>query len=186
MTTQTEIQVREIQARAARDEIRRLKAEIERLKAKNLKNVRAYSEELEKRVPPTEIRFINRDGSEAGRIVNLAPPSEQTYCPECGQPGECACLGNWRERAERAEAEVERIACAATGLKQCCEEQRAEVERLRRLCTSHASVYGLLVEYFGGNLRGEQQTLHHRLSSIVRVAEMRAEKAEADLERRQR
>jgi hypothetical protein len=133
MTTQTEIQVREIQARAARDEIRRLKAEIERLKAQNLKNVRAYSEELEKRVPPTEIRFINRDGSEAGRIVNLAPPSEQTYCPECGQPGECACLGNWRERAERAEAEVERIACAATGLKQCCEEQRAEVERLRQL-----------------------------------------------------
>jgi hypothetical protein len=42
---------------------------------------------------------------------------------------------------------------------------------------SHGSVYALLVDFFGSNLRGEQQTLHYRLSSIVRVAELRAEAA---------
>ncbi len=63
-------------------------------------------------------------------------------------------------------------------------EARAEVER--RLDqpidqpTSRPDVYALLIEYFGSNLRGEQQTLHYRLSSIVAAAEMRADALEAE------
>jgi hypothetical protein len=30
----------------------------------------------------------------------------RTYCPECGNPGECACIGNWRERASSARADT--------------------------------------------------------------------------------
>jgi hypothetical protein len=39
-----------------------------------------------------------------------------TYCGECGQPGECPCLGNWRERAERAEARIAELETVLCGL----------------------------------------------------------------------
>lgn len=39
--------------------------------------------------------------------------SRETYCPSCGRPGECACLGNAVERAEAAEARLRRVVEAA-------------------------------------------------------------------------
>ena len=38
-----------------------------------------------------------------------AREDSRTYCGECGQPGECPCIGNFKERAEAAERQVEAL-----------------------------------------------------------------------------
>ena len=61
-----------------------------------------------------------------------------THCPECGAAGECPCIGNWRERAQEAEAEVARLRADREIMQACnvrqdlrAEKAEAEVERLR-------------------------------------------------------
>jgi hypothetical protein len=95
--------------------------------------------------------LISHGDDSRARVQALEQEIEarETYCGECGQPGECACIGNFKERAEAAEALVKALEAAHAGAmalheadaKQWIEQRKALEARLERADADHTATF---------------------------------------------
>jgi multidrug efflux pump subunit AcrA (membrane-fusion protein) len=110
-----------------------------------------------------------------------------THCPECGAAGECPCIGNWRERAQEAEAEVEQARAVARDHHINACESCAVTES--DLIAAQAEVTRLLAERDEAGQIAAEATLDapnagsRNMVECVRDLRAKLEAAEAEVER---
>jgi hypothetical protein len=101
------------------------------------------------------------------RAITALLRERQTYCPECGMAGECACIANWKARASEAEAALEKevrcISHAAFSPEGDCiycdheqEKERADTAEAK-LRERDEEIEGLKAEYLLATAEAEER-----------------------------